>query len=153
MLNCLLEYHDWFMLCNPPTPAFPPTPSRSLTPSITATANVSVSDDEGPDDRRLVDRHGPLPQRNVRGTVQARARRFRTEVREIWIGCGCPCRLPRARRWARQCIRRGRTVSPSRKGRASTVDPGAMQRGTVTGVSGSAPNPGFKARRASARIV
>ena len=86
--------------------------------------------------------------------MQARARRSRTEVREVWIGRGCPCHLPTAgTSLGSQCIRRGRTVSPSRKGRASTVGPGAMQRGTVTGVSESAPNPGLlrKARRASAR--
>ena len=63
VLEFLIAHQDWFMLDTPPPPAYPPTPSRSLTPPITpydaasASARTSVSDGEGPDGWRIIQRH------------------------------------------------------------------------------------------------
>ena len=136
VLEFLIEHQDWFMLDTPPPPALPPTPSRSLTPPLTAQspgASVSVSDDEGPDGWRIIDRR-PRPLTADRGNR----------------GVGTSAA---GRAIAAPGIVRSRTVPSPRKGRASTVDSSAMQRGT--GASGSAPNPTLlrKARRASAQPV
>ena len=127
VLEFLIEHQDWFMLDTPPPPALPPTPTRSLTPPISPDASVSVSDGEGPEGWRIIDRHPRVP-----GTGGAGARAQ---------GNGSPR------------ITRSRTVPSSRKGRASTVDAGVAQRGA--GASGSAHSPAVlrKARRASAQPV
>ncbi|KAF8269898.1 Rho GTPase activation protein [Lactarius quietus] len=60
VLEFLIANQDWFMLDTPPPPAFPPAPSRSLTPPITpydASVRTSVSDGEGPDGWRIIQRH------------------------------------------------------------------------------------------------
>jgi hypothetical protein len=130
VLEFLIAHQDWFMLDTPPPPAVPPTPSRSLTPPLSPGASVSVSDDEGPEGWRIIDRHPRVPA--GRGTQQG------------------PSLSPSAAGKASPRITRSRTV-PTRKGRASTVDGGAAQRGA--GASGSAPSPAVlrKARRASAQ--
>jgi len=151
VLEFLIKYQDWFMLDTPPPHALPPTPSRSLTPPLSP-ANVSVSDDEGPDGWRLIDRHTrPATERGRHGggtstTAQTPGRGDRDQM-PMSSGAGTLLGSPG--------IQRSRTVPSSRKGRASTVDSGAMQRGTMVGVSGSAPNPGLlrKARRSSAQPV
>jgi len=150
VLEFLIAYQDYFMLETPLPPALPPAPSRSLTPPLTA--NVSVSDDEGPDGWRLIDRHArPATERGRNGagtstTAQTPGRGERDQM-PMSSGAGTLLGSPG--------IQRSRTVPSSRKGRASTVDAGAMQRGTMVGMSGSAPNPGLlrKTRRASAQPV
>ena len=154
VLEFLIAYQDWFMLDTPLPPALPPAPSRSLTPPLSA-ANVSVSDDEGPDGWRLIDRHTrPAMERGRSGpgtSALAPQTPGRGERDQMPMSSAAGTLL------GSPGIQRSRTVPSSRKGRASTVDPGNMQRGAMTmaGVSGSAPNPGLlrKARRASAQPV
>ena len=100
VLEFLIAHQDWFMLDTPPPPALPPTPSRSLTPPLSAGASVSVSDDEGPEGWRIIDRHPRVP--GAAGTSSS---------------AGAPR------------IMRSRTMPSSRNGRASTMDAGAAQRG------------------------
>ncbi|KAH9048695.1 Rho GTPase activation protein [Lactarius hengduanensis] len=57
VLEFLIAHQDWFMLDTPPPPTFPPTPSRSFTPPYDAGARTSVSDGEGPDGWRIIQRH------------------------------------------------------------------------------------------------
>lgn len=67
VLEFLIAHQDWFMLDTPPPPALPPTPSRSLTPPLTPhSAGISVSDDEGPDGWRIIERHHRLPSDRTR---------------------------------------------------------------------------------------
>jgi GTPase-activating protein SAC7 len=62
VLEFLIAHQDWFMLDTPPPPALLSAPSRSLTPPLTShSAGVSVSDDEGPEGWRIIDRHQRLP--------------------------------------------------------------------------------------------
>jgi len=146
VLEFLIAKQDWFMLDTPPPPALSPTPSRSLTPPLTTTANVTMSDDEGPDGWRLIDRHPhPATERGRSGAgpsaaAQTPGRGERGQDRAQMPSPG---------------IQRSRTVPSSRNGRAGTIDSGTMQRGTMAGVSGSAPNRGLlrQARRASAQPV
>lgn len=137
VLEFLIAYQDWFMLDTPPPPALSPTPS------LTATANVTVSDDEGPDGWRLIDRHARPATATERGRGGA--------------GTSAAAQTPgsAAGTLGSPGIQRSRTLPSSRKGRANTVDPGSMQRGTMAGVSGSAPNPGLlrQVRRVSAQPV
>lgn len=148
VLEFLIAYQDWFMLDTPPPPALSPTPSRSLTPPLTATANVSVSDDEGPDGWRLIDRHArPSTERGRGGAgtsaaAQTPGRGERGQDRAQMPGSSLG-------------IQRSRTLPSSRQGRANTADHGTMQRGTMAGVSGSVPNTGLlrQARRVSAQPV
>lgn len=131
VLEFLIAHQDWFMLDTPPPPVLPPTPSRSLTPPLSPGASVSVSDDEGPEGWRIIDRHArisgdPGKYGGAAGTSGASA--------------GASPRMTRSR-----------TMPSSRNGRASTVDAGTTQRGK--GPSGSTPNPAVlrKGRRASAQ--
>jgi hypothetical protein len=135
VLEFLIAHQDWFMLDTPPPPVLPPTPSRSLTPPLSPGASVSVSDDEGPEGWRIIDRHPRIPGDPGRyggaaGTSGANAGAQ---------GKGSPR------------IVRSRTMPSSRNGRASTVDAGVAQRGT--GPSGSMPSPAVlrKGRRSSAQ--
>jgi len=141
VLEFLIEHQDLFMLDTPPPPALSPTPSRSLTPPLTARsggASMTVSDDEGPDGWRLIDRRPRSP--TDRGNRTAGTAAGRGEMSPPSAG---------GRAIAASGIVRSRTVPSSRNGRASTVDAGAMHRGT--GTSGSVPSPTVlrKARRAS----
>ena len=155
VLEFLIAYQDWFMLDTPPPPALPPTPSRSLTPPLTAT-NVSVSDDEGPEGWRLIDRYPrPATERGRNGAGTSAAPQTPGRGERDQDRAQMPMSSAAGTLLGSPGIQRSRTVPSSRKGRASTVDPGAMPRGTMPGVSGSAPNPGLlrKARRASAQPV
>lgn len=142
VLEFLIAHQDWFMLDTPPPPALPPTPSRSLTPPLSPGASVSVSDDEGPEGWRIIDRHpripGPAGTSGAGAGAQGRAQQM-------------PPLSPTAAGKASPRIMRSRTMPSSRNGRASTVDAGAAQRGT--GLSGSTPSPAVlrKSRRASAQ--
>ncbi|KAI9453334.1 Rho GTPase activation protein [Russula earlei] len=137
VLEFLIAHQDWFMLDTQSPPVLPAPPSRSLTPPITAHsagASMTVSDDDGPDGWRIVDRHPrPPAQTTERPQIQQQA-----EARRSLGARG---------------IMRSRTV-PARKSRSNTVDAGALQRGPGV-ASGSAPSPGVlrKARRASAQPV
>jgi hypothetical protein len=135
VLEFLIAHQDWFMLDTPPPPALPPTPSRSLTPPLSA--GVSVSDDEGPEGWRIIDRHPRVPGTGGVGGGGARAQGM----------------SPAAAGKASPRITRSRTVPSARKGRASTVDAGVAQRGA--GASGSTQSPAVlrKTRRASAQPV
>jgi GTPase-activating protein SAC7 len=130
VLEFLIAHQDWFMLDTPPPPALPPTPSRSLTPPLSPGASVSVSDGEGPEGWRIIDRHPRILGGTSGGSAGAQ-------------GKAAGKASPR--------IMRSRTVPSSRKGRASTVDSGAAQRGA--GPSGSTHGPAVlrKGRRASAQ--
>jgi hypothetical protein len=154
VLEFLIAHQDWFMLDTPPPPALSPIPSRSLTPPLTPAASVSVSDDEGPDGWRLIDRHPRAPTdrskhgaagTSASGAAQTTMTGAKGEKDNERVG---PSVAPG--------LVRSRTVPTSKKGRASTiVDPaGAVQRGTP-GASGSALSPAVlrKARRASAQPV
>jgi hypothetical protein len=121
VLEFLIAHQDWFMLDTPPPPALPPTPSRSLTPPLSPGASVSVSDDEGPEGWRIIDRH---PRSGASAGAHGNT-------------------SPR--------IMRSRTMPSSRNGRASTVDAGAAQRGTGPSGSAPSPAVLRKARRASAQ--
>jgi len=141
VLEFLIAHQDWFMLDTPPPPALPPTPSRSLTPPLSPGASVSVSDDEGPEGWRIIERHPRVPRSGgaagASGSGSAMAQG--------------PSLSPSAAWKAAPRVMRSRTLPTSRKGRASAVDGGATQRGA--GASGSAPSPAVlrKARRASAQ--
>src|SRR5258708_36084741 len=143
VLAFLIAHQDWFMLDTPPPPALPPTPSRSLTPPLSPGASVSVSDDEGPEGWRVIDRHRRTP--GDRGRYGGAAGPSGGSAGAQGKG------PPSAAGKGSPLITRSRTVPSSRKGRASTVDAGAAQRGV--GPSGSTPSPGVlrKARRASAQ--
>jgi hypothetical protein len=143
VLEFLIEHQDWFMLDTPPPPALPPTPSRSLTPPLSPGASVSVSDDEGPEGWRIIDRHPRAPSgASGSGGGGARAQGRGAQQAQSLSPSAAGKAAPR--------ITRSRTV-PTRKGRANTVDGGTAQRGA--GTSGSAPSPAVlrKARRASAQ--
>jgi GTPase-activating protein SAC7 len=155
VLEFLIAHQDWFMLDTPPPPALSPVPSRSLTPPLTSAASVSVSDDEGPDGWRIIDRHArPSADRGKQGAGTSGAaaaaqtmpgkgeRDNERSPGNKSISGGAPG------------IVRSRTVPSTRKSRASTVDPAVVQRGTP-GASGSAFNPAVlrKARRASAQPI
>ena len=133
VLEFLIAHQDWFMLDTPPPPVLPPTSSRSLTPPLSPGASVSVSDDEGPEGWRIIDRHPRIPGDPGRYGGAAST-----------SGAGA-----RAQGKASPRIMRSRTMPSSRNGRASTVDAGAAQRGK--GPSGSTPSPAVlrKGRRAS----
>jgi GTPase-activating protein SAC7 len=148
VLEFLIAHQDWFMLDTPPPPALSPTPSRSLTPPLTSTANISVSDDEGPDGWRLIDRHPRAPADRGKHGVGASAAVGKGEKDEV----SQPSAAGKQSMGGAPGIVRSRTMPSSRKGRASTVDAGVVQRGTP-GASGSALNPAVlrKARRASAQ--
>lgn len=141
VLEFLIAHQDWFMLDTPPPPALSPAPSRSLTPPLSPGASVSVSDDEGPEGWRIIDRHPRTPGESGKygGTSGASAGAQGKQL---------PPLSPTAAGKAASRITRSRTMPSSRSGRASTVDAGA-QRGA--GPSGSTPSPGVlrKARRAS----
>ena len=167
VLEFLIAHQDWFMLDTPPPPALPPTPSRSLTPPLTS-HTVSVSDDEGPDGWRLIDRH-PRPSHPTADRDRDRDRdrsggnqganasgsaaqsgnkggerdKERMQAPSSFAAVGAPV----------SGIMRSRTVPTSRKGRMSTVDAGAMQRGTASGSVPANPAVLRKARRASAQPV
>jgi len=80
-------------------------------------ANVSVSDDEGPDGWRHIDRDTRPTKERVRNGAGTSAV-AQTEAREIRIRRRCPYPLPRAHCWARRasfsvaewCRRHGRAV-------------------------------------------
>jgi len=141
VLEFLIAHQDWFMLDTPPPPALAPAPSRSLTPPLSPGPSVSVSDDEGPEGWRIIDRHPRIP-----GTSGASAG-AQGKAQQM------PPLSPTAAGKAAPRIKRSRTVPTSRSGRASTVDAGSAQRGA--GPSGSTPSPGVlrKARRSSAQPV
>ena len=140
VLEFLIAHQDWFMLDTPPPPALPPAPSRSLTPPLSPGASVSVSDDEGPEGWRIIDRHPRVPG----GSSSSGGARAQGKAQQV-----SPLSLSAAGKSSPR-IMRSRTVPTSRSGRASTMDSGA-QRGA--GASGSAPSPAVlrKARRASAQ--
>ena len=146
VLEFLIEHQDWFMLDTPPPPALPPTPSRSLTPPLSPGASVSVSDGEGPEGWRIIDRHPRIPgdpgKYGGAASTSGASAGAQGKAQQ-------PPLSPTAAGKASPRIMRSRTVPSSRSGRASTVDVGAVQRGA--GPSGSAPSPGVlrKARRAS----
>jgi hypothetical protein len=133
VLEFLIAHQDWFMLDTPPPPALSPTPSRSLTPPIIGTTNVSLSDDEGPEGWRLIDRRPRPPSDRKHGAAGKDQERGQASA-------------------SSPGIMRSRTVPPSRKGRPSTAD-GSTRRGT--GASGSAPSPSLlrKARPTSVQPV
>ena len=141
VLEFLIAHQDWFMLDTPPPPALSPTPSRSLTPPLSPGASVSVSDDEGPEGWRIIDRHPRTPgdPGKYSGISGASAGAQGKQM---------PPLSPTAAGKVAPRITRSRTMPSSRSGRASTVDAGAQRR---AGPSGSAPSPGVlrKARRAS----
>lgn len=103
---------------------------------------MSVSDDEGPEGWRIIDRHPRTPGAASTSGASAGAQ---------GKGQQPPLSPTAAGKAAPRRIMRSRTVPSSRSGRASTMDAGATQRGA--GPSGSAPSPGVlrKARRASAQ--
>jgi hypothetical protein len=149
VLEFLIAHQDWFMLDTPPPPALSPIPSRSLTPPLTSAANVSVSDDEGPDGWRLIDRYPRAPAdrgKHGAGTSAAAGKGEKDDERSQSSAAG------NKSMGGAPGIVRSRTVPSSRKGRASTIDHGIVQRETP-GASGSAFNPAVlrKARRASAQ--
>jgi hypothetical protein len=145
VLEFLIAHQDWFMLDTPPPPAPPPMPSRSLTPPLSPGASVSVSDDEGPEGWRIIDRHPRAPgdPGKYGGTASTSGASAGAQGKQ-------PPLSPTAAGKASPRIMRSRTVPSSRNGRASTVDVGAAQR---AGPSGSTPSPAVlrKARRASAQ--
>ncbi|KAH9963097.1 hypothetical protein BGW80DRAFT_854842 [Lactifluus volemus] len=116
VLEFLIAHQDWFMLDTPPPPALPPTPSRSLTPPLTPhSAGISVSDDEGPDGWRIIERHHRLPSDRTRtvagpssqtttGTNKGERSRERTQMGIAQPG-----------------IVRSRTVPSTRKTRPNTT--------------------------------
>jgi GTPase-activating protein SAC7 len=117
VLEFLIAHQDWFMLDTPPPPALPPTPSRSLTPPLTPhSAGITVSDDEGPEGWRIIERHHRLPSDRTRtfagsstpqttaGTSKGERGRERTQM-------GIP----------QPGIVRSRTVPSTRKTRPNTA--------------------------------
>ncbi len=94
---------------------------------------MSVSDDEGPEGWRIIERH-----------PRVQVDRGKHGIASTSSGAG-------TQGMAAPRIKRSRTVPSSRNGRASTWDAGAAQRGT--GPSGSTPSPAVlrKVRRASAQ--
>jgi hypothetical protein len=110
VLEFLIAHQDWFMLDTPPPPAHPPTPSRSRTPPVTpydASARTSVSDGEGPDGWRIIQRH--------QRTADDRPRQTRTQQGQ---GQGQGQGQSSA---AAGGIVRSRTMPTSRKGRPATA--------------------------------
>jgi hypothetical protein len=149
VLEFLIAHQDWFMLDTPPPPVLPPTPSRSLTPPLSPGASVSVSDDEGPEGWRIIDRHPRIP--GDPGKYGGAAGTSGTSAGAQGRAHQMPPLSPTAAGKASPRIMRSRTMPSSRNGRASTVDAGAAQRGT--GPSGSTPSPAVlrKGRRSSAQ--
>ena len=141
VLEFLIAHQDWFMLDTPHPPALPPTPSRSLTPPLSPGASVSVSDDEGPEGWRIIERHPRIPA----GTGGGGGARAQGKAQQV------PPLSHNAAGKASPRITRSRTVPSSRKGRASTMDPGMAQRGAGASGSGQSPAVLRKARRASAQ--
>ncbi|KAI9442832.1 Rho GTPase activation protein [Lactarius psammicola] len=145
VLEFLIAHQDWFMLDTPPPPAFPPTPSRSLTPPYDAGARTSVSDGEGPDGWRIIQRH----QRSVdeRGRHGATASSTTTTANKV-------APQPQSSAAAPPGIVRSRTLPTSRKGRPGAADgsagPGASTAGAKHGGAGGvSPAVLRKTRRAS----
>jgi len=112
VLEFLIAHQDWFMLDTPPPPAFPPTPSRSFTPPYDAGARTSVSDGEGPDGWRIIQRH----QRSSddRGRSATTANKDRTVASQPQSSAAAPSGIVRSR-----------TLPTSRKGRSGAADGGA----------------------------
>ena len=150
VLEFLIAHQDWFMLDTPPPPAYPPTPSRSLTPPITpydaASARTSVSDGEGPDGWRIIQRH-----QRTGGTADdhrppRRTTQQQQQQQQQQQGQGQSS--------APGGIVRSRTM-PTRKGRPATAD-GTSSSGSATvsakqGATGMSPAVLRKTRRVSAQ--
>ncbi|KAI0247642.1 Rho GTPase activation protein [Lactifluus subvellereus] len=139
VLEFLIVNQDWFMLDNPPPPALPPTPSRSLTPPLSPhSAGASVSDDEGPDGWRIIERHQRLPgERAKHGAGPSPSQTTTTNKGEK--GKERAQMPPPVSGITYPGIIRSRTVPTTRKGRPSTAD--------------SAPALLRKARRTSTQPV
>lgn len=148
VLEFLIAHQDWFMLDTPPPPAYPPTPSRSLTPPITpydaASARTSVSDGEGPDGWRIIQRHQRTGTADDHRLPRRSAQQQQQQGQQ---GQGQPSSSSPA-----GGIVRSRTM-PTRKGRPSTAD-GSSSSGCATvgakqGASGVSPAVLRKTRRGS----
>ena len=148
VLEFLIAHQDWFMLDTPPPPAFPPTPSRSHTPPITpydASARTSVSDGEGPDGWRIIQRHQRSADDRPRhgggaskGGEQRGAQQSQSQSQSQSAAA-----VP---------IVRSRTMPSSRKGRTGTAD-GGPSAGAGAKQQAASMNPGVlrKTRRVSAQ--
>ncbi|KAH9167838.1 Rho GTPase activation protein [Lactarius sanguifluus] len=112
VLEFLIAHQDWFMLDTPPPPTFPPTPSRSFTPPYDAGARTSVSDGEGPDGWRIIQRH--------QRTADERARHAPTGASR-----DTPQPQSQSSVAAPPGIVRSRTLPTSRKGRSGAADASA----------------------------
>ena len=140
VLEFLIAHQDWFMLDTPPPP-----PSRSHTPPYDASARTSVSDGEGPDGWRIIQRH--------QRSADDRGRHNNNNKGEQRAS-------PQPSTSATPGIMRSRTLpSSSRKGRPSTADGGggggggrpATSGGAKPAAGGVSPAVLRKSRRASAQ--
>ena len=138
VLEFLIAHQDWFMLDTPPPP-----PSRSHTPPYDASARTSVSDGEGPDGWRIIQRHQRSADDRGRHNNKGEQRAS-----------------PQPSTSATPGIVRSRTLpSSSRKGRPSTADGGggggggrpATSGGAKPAAGGVSPAVLRKSRRASAQ--
>src|SRR6266404_5093806 len=147
VLEFLIAHQDWFMLDTPPPPAFPPTPARSLTPPISpydASARTSVSDGEGPDGWRIIQRHQRTAAPGMTSRSGQQQQQQQQQQGEKGKGGGA----------SPQVITRSRTLPSSHKGRPATADgssgPGASAPPPSAGAKyGVSPAVLRKARRAS----
>ncbi|KAI9439714.1 Rho GTPase activation protein [Lactarius indigo] len=142
VLEFLIAHQDWFML-DTPTPAFPPAPSRSFTPPYDTGARTSVSDGEGPDGWRIIQRHQRTADERTRTAASNKDRTAVAPQQQSSVG-------------APAGIVRSRTLPTSRKGRSSTADGGSAATVGVAGVKHSGGGAGGvnpavlrKTRRAS----
>jgi hypothetical protein len=130
VLEFLIAHQDWFMLDTPP----PPPPSRSHTPPYNASARTSVSDGEGPDGWRIIQRHQRSADDRGRHNNKGEQRASQQPSTSATPG-----------------IVRSRTLpSSSRKGRPGTADGGggtSAHAGAKHGAGGAAVLR--KTRRAS----
>lgn len=141
VLEFLIAHQDWFMLDTPLPPAFPPASSRSRTPPTSrydASARTSVSDGEGPDGWRIIQRH--------QRSADDRGRHAATMT-----AAGRGEQPPSGSAAAPPGIVRSRTLPTSRKGRSGG---GAAADGTSApvakqGAGGVGPGVLRKTRRAS----
>lgn len=144
VLEFLIAHQDWFMLDTPPPPAYPPTPSRSLTPPITpydASARTSVSDGEGPEGWRIIQRH--------QRTADDRPRQQRSAQQgQSQQGHGQQGQGQSSSSSSAGGIVRSRTMPTSRKGRPATAD-GPATVGAKQGAGVVSPAVLRKTRRSS----
>jgi GTPase-activating protein SAC7 len=152
VLEFLIAHQDWFMLDTPPPPALPPTPSRSLTPPLTVHSPcASVSDGEGPDGWRIIERHQRLPGERTRiGAGPSTSQTTMTNKGEKGKERAQMPPPVAGMSTTQSGIMRSRTVPSSRKSRPSTAI------GDVTPahrLASSAPGLLRKARRASTQAA